>query len=128
MPKILEIHPPGFKIEIDEKVECGFFYVSKDFIDLHLPQGNFRFKNPSKKNRRSSAHHHEGGLSAPMPGKVVKIFVQEGAEVKKGEVLMVLEAMKMEHKIVAPKDGKIKVLRFKEGDRVSQGEDLVELE
>lgn len=128
MSKILEVNSPHLKIEIDGKVESGLFYVSNDFIDLHLPQGNFRFENPSKKSRRSSVSTHEGSLSAPMPGKVVKIFVKSEDAVKKGDVLMILEAMKMEHKIVATKEGKVKTLRFKEGDRVSQGEDLVELE
>jgi 3-methylcrotonyl-CoA carboxylase alpha subunit len=128
MPKILEVAPPSLRVELDGKVVSGHFFVSPDFIDLHLPQGTFRFSNPSKKTRRAATAAHEGGLTAPMPGKVVKVLVKEGSEVKKGDLLMILEAMKMEHKVVSPKEGKVKSLRFREGDRVSQGEDLVELE
>jgi biotin carboxyl carrier protein len=127
MPKVLEVSPPFLKIEWDGKVFSGLYFVSQDFIDLHLPQGNFRFNNPTKKTRRASTTAHEGGLTAPMPGKIVKVLISEGGQVKKGDLLMILEAMKMEHKVLSPKDGKVKSLRFKEGDRVSQGEDLVEL-
>lgn len=46
-------------------------------------------------------------LKAPMPGNILKLKVKNGAEVKKGEVLLVLEAMKMENDIVSPADGKV---------------------
>jgi 3-methylcrotonyl-CoA carboxylase alpha subunit len=126
--KLLEIRPPQVKVEIDGETYFGSFFTTKNFIDLHLPFGTFRLENPHRKIRRASSAHPEGGLEAPMPGKVAKVLVQEGSLVKKGDLLMILEAMKMEHKILSPKDGVIKVLRFKENDRVSQGEDLVELE
>jgi 3-methylcrotonyl-CoA carboxylase alpha subunit len=126
--QFLEIRPPQLKIEIDGKTYSGSFFTTKNFIDLHLPFGSFRLENPHHKTRRISSAHPEGGLTAPMPGKVTKVLVQEGNTVKKGDLLMILEAMKMEHTILSPKDGVIKMLRFKENDRVSQGEDLVELE
>ena len=50
----------------------------------------------------------EGGLNAPMPGKVVEIKIKKGAKIKKGDTLIILEAMKMEHKVLAPSDGKVK--------------------
>lgn len=104
------------------------YYISKDFIDLHLPEGNFRVYNPSSKKRKANKEQAEGGLTAPMPGKVVKIFVKEKDAVKKGDLLLVLEAMKMEHKINSPQTGKIKKIFFKENDRVSLGEELIEIE
>ncbi|MFO1519008.1 MAG: acetyl-CoA carboxylase biotin carboxyl carrier protein subunit [bacterium] len=127
MPKLLSITPPRFTIEIDGKTYSGIFYASADFVDLHLPQGNFRFENPNKKKKRSTSSSHEGGLTAPMPGKVVKILIKEGDGIKKGDVLMILEAMKMEHKITSPRDGVVKKVFFQEGERVSQGADLVEV-
>ena len=69
----------------------------------------------------------EGGLSAPMPGKVLEVHVSEGQSVKSGDVLMVMEAMKMEHKIVASSDGKVEAIHFKEGDQVPQGAELLTL-
>ncbi|WP_457753603.1 sodium-extruding oxaloacetate decarboxylase subunit alpha [Thermococcus sp.] len=66
-------------------------------------------------------------VSAPMPGKVLRILVNEGDEVKVGQGLLVLEAMKMENEIPAPKDGIIKKILVKEGDTVDTGQPLIEL-
>ena len=70
----------------------------------------------------------EGGLRAPMPGKVIAVLVQPGATVEKGTPLLVMEAMKMEHTISAPRKGVVKEFRCAPGDQVSDGADLVDLE
>ncbi len=67
-------------------------------------------------------------LTAPMPGKVIAVHVADGAEVEEGQLLMVLEAMKMEHSIAAPQSGKINVVRFAEGDQVADGDVLITFE
>ena len=67
-------------------------------------------------------------VTAPMPGKVVRILVSEGQEVKTGQGLLVLEAMKMENEIPAPKDGVVKKIYVKEGDAVNTGDPLIELD
>jgi len=69
-----------------------------------------------------------GGLTAPMPGKVIAWSAQPGATVEKGAPLLVLEAMKMEHTIVAPKAGVVKSFRFGPGEQVTEGAELVEFE
>ncbi len=69
-----------------------------------------------------------GGLRAPMPGKIIKLFAAVGDEVKPGDPLLVLEAMKMEHTIVAPNKGKINSFLAQENDQVNEGDVLVELE
>ena len=67
-------------------------------------------------------------LKAPMPGKVLEVMVQPGQTVAKGEGLLILEAMKMEHTIAAPADGTVSALRFGEGDQVEEGVELVTFE
>ncbi|AHL22463.1 pyruvate/oxaloacetate carboxyltransferase [Thermococcus nautili] len=67
-------------------------------------------------------------VTAPMPGKILRVLVSEGQEVKAGQGLVVLEAMKMENEIPAPKDGVVKKIYVKEGDTVNTGDPLVELE
>jgi len=67
-------------------------------------------------------------LKAPLPGSIFKIMVSEGDEVKKGQNLLIMEAMKMENDIKAEKDGVIKSLKVKVGDAVLQGDVLVEFE
>ena len=59
-----------------------------------------------------------------MPGKVLKLAVGEGATVSAGDVLVVLEAMKMEHELVAPAAGTVAELRVAEGDQVDAGSAL----
>ncbi len=77
--------------------------------------------------RRRSGGGDEGSLIAPMPGVVLQVRVAEGDEVSKGDVLMVVEAMKMEQPVKAPRDGVVSTVCFAEGDRVSPGDALVEL-
>ncbi|MFD2263516.1 acetyl-CoA carboxylase biotin carboxylase subunit [Lacibacterium aquatile] len=69
-----------------------------------------------------------GKLTAPMPGKVVAVKVEAGQSVKKGQPLMVVEAMKMEHTIAAPRDGVVQTIRFSAGDLVDDGAELLTLE
>jgi 3-methylcrotonyl-CoA carboxylase alpha subunit len=71
---------------------------------------------------------HKDALTAPMPGKIVKVNAQEGSKVKKGAVLVIMEAMKMEHVIKAPHDGVIGKVNFKEGDFVQANATIVAYE
>ncbi len=70
----------------------------------------------------------EGGLTAPMPGKVIALIARVGAKVDKGAPLLILEAMKMEHTIAAPAAGTVKAFRYGVGDQVGDGAELVEFE
>ncbi|NRP10649.1 MULTISPECIES: acetyl/propionyl/methylcrotonyl-CoA carboxylase subunit alpha [unclassified Marinobacterium] len=72
--------------------------------------------------------NNEGSLSAPMNGAVVAVLVEEGQEVTAGQALVIMEAMKMEHKISAPYDGKVSSIFYADGDMVSEGADLIAIE
>jgi biotin carboxyl carrier protein len=63
-----------------------------------------------------------------IPGTVLDIYVTPGQSVKKGELLLILDAMKMQNKLKCPMDGTIKSIAAKKGDRVSKGALLIELE
>jgi biotin carboxyl carrier protein len=63
-----------------------------------------------------------------MPGKVVKVLVAVGDEVKAGQGVVVVEAMKMENELKSPKDGKVKAVAAKEGQAVEAGQNLITLE
>jgi biotin carboxyl carrier protein len=67
-------------------------------------------------------------ITAPMPGKVVKVLVKRGAEVKEGQGLVVVEAMKMENELKSPKAGKVVELPAREGSAVENGAKLVVVE
>ena len=67
----------------------------------------------------------DAGLSAPMPGTILEVLVSQGDEVDSGQALLVMEAMKMEHRITAPKDGIIETIHFQVGERCEQGDALI---
>jgi 3-methylcrotonyl-CoA carboxylase alpha subunit len=77
--------------------------------------------------REFTANASSGGLTTPLPGVVSAVVVQEGQTVAAGEVLMVVEAMKMEHSIRAPYDGVVRAIHFARGDRVPEGSELLAL-
>ena len=67
-------------------------------------------------------------IRAPMPGLVLSVHVSEGASVKAGDAIMVLEAMKMENELRAPRDGVVKSVHVSTGDAVGKNDLLVEIE
>lgn len=77
--------------------------------------------------REFSASAVSGGLTTPLPGVVVSVAVSEGQKVAAGEVLMVIEAMKMEHTITAPYAGTVETIHFAKGTRVPEGSELLAL-
>jgi len=72
--------------------------------------------------------HDEAALAAPMPATVVAINVAPGEQVKAGDVLIVLEAMKMELAVIAPHDARVRQIACKVGELVQPGVPLVELD
>ncbi len=71
---------------------------------------------------------HAGGVNAPLPGKIVQVMVAPGAAMKKGEALLVLEAMKMEHTLQAPGDGVVERVNVEAGQQVEEGAELLSFE
>jgi glutaconyl-CoA/methylmalonyl-CoA decarboxylase subunit gamma len=69
----------------------------------------------------------EQTITAPMSGQIVDVFVAVDEEVKKGQVLVIIEAMKMNNEIRAPHEGLVKAVYVKKGDRVDPGSDLLVL-
>jgi acetyl/propionyl-CoA carboxylase alpha subunit len=70
----------------------------------------------------------DGALISPMPGRIVSVSAEAGARVSKGQPIVTLEAMKMEHALNAPFDGKLVELTVKVGDQVSEGVTLARIE
>jgi propionyl-CoA carboxylase alpha chain len=93
---------------------------------VHGPGGQIEF---AELPRFPIAVHEgiSGGLIAPMPGNVLACYVKQGDQVEQGQLLLILEAMKMEHRITAPDAGVISEIRIEQGDQVSNGELLIVL-
>lgn len=81
-------------------------------------------------NKQENIEKKEGGsatpVKAPLPGKIMKINVKAGDIVKKGDVLLIMEAMKMENNVLASKDGVVESISVKSGDNVLEGDVLLE--
>ena len=77
---------------------------------------------------RPAAGGAKSGVKSPLPGVILDIKVNVGDEVKKGQTLIILEAMKMENSINADKDGKIAAINVSKGESVLEGTDLVIIE
>jgi biotin carboxyl carrier protein len=98
------------------KVNNNIYTVTaKDQFDILLDKLGLSNLNASKVSE----------IKAPMPGMVLKVFVGEGIEIKKGDNLFVLEAMKMENIIKAPADVVVKTVKIKPGDKVEKGQILM---
>lgn len=67
-------------------------------------------------------------IKAPMPGMILEVNVSEGQEVKEGDYLLVLEAMKMENTIMAPRDGVVRSVAIEKGQTVDKNQVLIEME
>ena len=72
--------------------------------------------------------HGKASIVAPMPGKVVRVLVAKGDEVKQGQGLVVVEAMKMQNEMKSPRDGRVTVLEVRENDSVTAGSLLAVVE
>ena len=84
-----------------------------------------------RENRAAKSDEYTGDsvkVNSPMPGTVLKINVQKGGRVSKGQVLLILEAMKMENEIIAPADGVVTALGVSKGAQVNAGDTLLTID
>ena len=90
--------------------------------------GRIQLTLESGRDHEHETEHTDSQLKAPMPGNIIRVCVKNGEKVNRGQILMVLEAMKMEHPILAPENGRVERLFFQEGDIVKTDEQLIEFE
>jgi len=74
------------------------------------------------------SHNKASNIKAPMPGMILRVLVNTGERIKKGDVVLILEAMKMENSIKAPHDGIIKEIKIQKGQIVEKNQELIALE
>jgi biotin carboxyl carrier protein len=110
----------------DESGETGYFFRSGDKVYLH--RNGKTFVGRWEERELGSGSQVALEIRSPMPGKIIQINRGVGDEFQPGEVLAVLEAMKMENQLKAAFHGRIRSLRKTLGDLVSQDEIIIELE
>ena len=120
---------PGGAIRLDDGLtHLAWAVISGETRWVFIDGEVFVFESgrPSVRRRRASAA--QGSLTAPMPATVRQVVVSPGARVQQGDVLLVLEAMKMELPVRAPGDGTVTTVKCRQGELVQAGQELIELE
>ena len=122
-----EIKPGHLKIKLGDRViKCVITKGAKDKF-VFVEGDVFKVRNIELTGAKKTKKKEEGNLNSPISGKVVSIKVKDGDKVKKGDVLMIIEAMKMEYLIRAPYSGKVKKVNFKEKDQIEIDQNTVEI-
>jgi 3-methylcrotonyl-CoA carboxylase alpha subunit len=117
-----------FAVELNDRRLIASVVAVDDRRSLFLNGSTYSLLRDDPLHRVDAGDSHGGGLTAPMPGKVVALLAQPGQKVDKGTPLLILEAMKMEHTITAPAAGTVKNFCYAAGEQVSDGAALVEFE
>lgn len=123
-----ETRPGQLKIKIGDRLIKSVITEGEKEKFIFVDGQVFRVKPVELTGMKKGKKKEEGDLSSPISGKVVSIKVKNGDSVKKGDVLMVIEAMKMEYLIRAPYGGLVKNINFKEKDQIEIGQTTIELE
>ena len=98
------------------------------FTEIILENGTFETRVTKKFARRKPFEKHDPRvIKAIIPGVVAEIDATVGTAVKRGDTMMILEAMKMLNRIMAPQDGTVKAIRVATGEKVTKGQVLIEI-
>jgi len=115
----------GVRAWLDDESIAATVVRSGEAIDVFHSGERHRFELHDPWLAEVEAEAHGGGLTAPMPGKVIAVLVDAGAKVERGAPLLIMEAMKMEHTIMAPAAGAVKEILYGVGDQVAEGAELI---
>lgn len=125
----LSTQPDGsVRLDGGHAAQRGWTATSADTVWVFVDGRVFAFERAHTGTRRKRGGVHHGSLSAPMPATVRRIDVKAGDVVKKGQTLILLEAMKMELPVRAASDGTVTSVNCRDGELVQPGTTLVELD
>ena len=124
--EVEEIKPGQLKIKIGNKIIKSVISEGEKEKYVFVDGEVFKVR-PVQLTGMKKEKNKEGDLNSPISGRVVSVKVKNGDSVKKGDILMVIEAMKMEYLIRAPFDGKVKKVHFKEKEQIEIGKETIEL-
>ena len=126
---------PVFSLLVDGKSYEAYVYQGDEHLEILVKGRLYHSQVEDERERRLRAA--AGGstvaagifyLKAPMPGLVISVEVEEGQEVKEGDVLLILESMKMQNELKSPKDGIVGKIQVSDGDTVEQRQKMLSVE
>jgi geranyl-CoA carboxylase alpha subunit len=115
-------------LELDGIRQRLAYHLEGDKLWLYGHNGNLEFTDITHLPVSSAAGTGSGNIKAPMDGAIVEVLVEQGSQVSKGQLLLVLEAMKMEQPLKASIDGVVRRVGVSRGDQVKNRQLLVEIE
>ena len=118
----------GVRVEVDDRQFRAEIIRQAHRVSVFAEGRSFSFGLPDALSDGDEEQAGGDTIAAPMPGMVRAVYGKAGAAVRKGEALLVLEAMKMEHTLVAPRDGIVAIVSASEGEQVAGGALLLALE
>lgn len=132
----IDFHPigdqPVYSLLVDGNSHEAYVYPEDDAWQVLMHGNQYSMKVEDERERRlkaaiggGSSSSSEFHLKAPMPGLVIGIAVNEGQPVKKGDLLIILESMKMQNELKSPREGIVSRLRVKIGESVEQRQTLL---
>jgi 3-methylcrotonyl-CoA carboxylase alpha subunit len=125
--EVAPLEPGTFLLREGNRVES--FHFVREGAQLHLSWRGVVYRLREEAEGGSPGSRPlPGGLESPMPGKVIAVMVTPGQAVRRGDGVLIVEAMKMENTLRAPRDGTVKSLAVAVGDMVGSGAVLVEIE
>lgn len=125
--KLIDRNGPEMILDNGSRFKAAVGIPNRDGDSMVMANGREAIVSLAGK-KMKKAGGHGGGLTSPMPGKIFKIVKEVGSAVKKGETILILEAMKMEHSIRSDKDGVVKKISYQVGDLVQGGVTLAEVD
>lgn len=117
----------GWLLEMDGQRVTIYTAAAGDARFVHADGQTWTLNIPAPRSKRRGTASGGGDLTAQMPGQVTGVFVKDGEAVMRGQVLVILEAMKMEIRASAPADGVVSRVLVAQGDVVERGQRLVEI-
>lgn len=125
------ISPNEFSILMDKKNMKAYVAESEKHLYVHIGGRIIKLGKPGASAGGFASDSGEFGvkdeISTPMPGKVVKILVSDGDQVKTGQPLVIVESMKMENEIKSPADAEVISVNYTNGDLVEPGQPIIKL-
>ena len=125
---VIECNERSVTLEVDGLRQRHAYRIDDEELWLFTHPGNLRLEDRTHALISSQSSVSSGTLKAPMDGAIVDVLVSEGSPVSKGQLLVVLEAMKMEHPLKAGIDGVLKRVQVKVGDQVKNRQVLLQVE
>src|SRR5471032_278316 len=122
---LMSQHGDDFSIKLGEQAAHGTVRRDGDVFHVFTGGQHYALTYNDPMAHAGEAEAEGGRLTAPMPGKVVAVLATKGQQVKKGDALVIMEAMKMEHTIAAPHDGLVEEILYGVGDQVADGAPLL---